>query len=115
MHFSAVRGICLLLGRSAFIKLMAVSKIHSTWAMTDNLFVITRYLNYSVVTKDKSGYKDSQRIIAGAHFSAGPLFVYTEMRWGRNDPYTGDYVSGTTAGGEDKWKKAFYANIGYYF
>ncbi|NMF96923.1 hypothetical protein GPA27_05925 [Aromatoleum toluolicum] len=76
---------------------------------------ITPYLNYSVVTKDKSGYKDSQRIIAGAHFSAGPLFIYTEMRWGRNDPYTGDYVSGAAAGGEDKWKKAFYANIGYYF
>jgi hypothetical protein len=76
---------------------------------------ITPYLNYSVVTKDKSGFKDSQRVIAGAHFSAGPLFIYTEMRWGRNDPYTGDYVSGAAAGGEDKWKKAFYANIGYYF
>jgi hypothetical protein len=76
---------------------------------------INPYLNYSLFTKDKSGFKDSQRVIAGASFSAGPLFIYTEMRWGKNDPYTGDYVSGAAAGGEDKWKKAFYANIGYYF
>lgn len=76
---------------------------------------ITPYLNYSIFTKDKSGFKDSHRVIAGAYFSAGPLFIYTEMRWGRNDPYTGDFVSGAAAGGEDKWKKAFYANIGYYF
>lgn len=37
------------------------------------------------------------------------------MRRGRNTPYTGDCVSGAAAGGEDKWKKAFYANIGYHF
>jgi hypothetical protein len=76
---------------------------------------ITPYLNYSVFTKDEAGFEDSQRVIAGAHFSAGPLFIYTEMRWGKNDPYTGDYVQGAAAGGEDKWKKVFYANIGYYF
>ncbi|WP_068639345.1 hypothetical protein [Thauera butanivorans] len=76
---------------------------------------ITPYLNYSVFTKDKSGFKDSQRVIAGAHFSAGPLYIYTEMRWGRNDPYTGDYTNGAAAGGDDRWKKVFYANIGYYF
>ena len=76
---------------------------------------ITPYLNYSAFTKDKAGFKDSQRVIAGAHFSAGPLFIYTEMRWGKNDPYTGDYVTGAAAGGDNTWKKAFYANIGYYF
>lgn len=76
---------------------------------------ITPYLNYSAFTKDRAGFKDSRRVIAGAHFNAGPLFVYTEMRWGKNDPYTGDYVNGAAAGGEDTWKKAFYANIGYYF
>lgn len=76
---------------------------------------ITPYLNYSVVAKDKSAFKDSQRINLGAHFTAGPLFIYTELRWGRNDPYTGDFVNGAAAGGEDKWNKAFYANIGYYF
>ncbi|AYH43915.1 hypothetical protein [Azoarcus sp. DN11] len=76
---------------------------------------ITPYLNYSVVAKDKSTFKDSQRVNLGAHFTAGPLFIYTELRWGKNDPYTGDFVNGAAAGGEDKWKKAFYANIGYYF
>ncbi|MDD2989134.1 MAG: hypothetical protein PHI64_09250 [Zoogloea sp.] len=76
---------------------------------------ITPYFNYSAFTKDKAGYKDSQRVIAGAHFSAGPLFIYTEMRWGRNDPYTGDYANGAGVGGDDVWKKTFYANIGYYF
>ncbi len=76
---------------------------------------ITPYLNYSAFIKDKSGFKNSERFIAGAHFNAGPLFVYTEMRWGKNDPYTGDYVNGAAAGGDDVWKKVFFANIGYYF
>ncbi len=76
---------------------------------------IKPYLNYSLFTKDQAGFKDSQRMIAGASFNAGPFFVYTEMRWGKNDPYTGDYANGAAAGGEDVWKKAFYANIGYYF
>lgn len=76
---------------------------------------ITPYLNYSAFTKDGSDFKDSRRVIAGAHFNAGPLFIYTEMRWGKNDPYTGDYVNGAAAGGDDVWKKVFYANIGYYF
>lgn len=76
---------------------------------------ITPYLNYSVFTKDQAGFKDSRRFIAGAHFNAGPLFIYTEMRWGKNDPYTGDYANGAGAGGDDVWKKVFYANIGYYF
>jgi hypothetical protein len=76
---------------------------------------ITPYFNYSLFTKDKADFEDSHRVIAGAHFSAGPLFIYTEMRWGKNDPYTGDYAQGAAAGGEDKWKRAFYANVGYYF
>ncbi|MBS0348096.1 MAG: hypothetical protein JSR69_16735 [Proteobacteria bacterium] len=76
---------------------------------------ITPYLNYSTFTKDDAGFRNSQRVIAGASFTAGPLFIYTEMRWGKNDPYTGDYANGAAAGGDNVWKKAFYANIGYYF
>ena len=76
---------------------------------------ITPYLNYSVFDKDKAHFRTSKRVIAGAHFSVGPLFVYTEMRWGRNDPHTGDYTDGAAAGGDDQWKKVFFANIGYYF
>lgn len=76
---------------------------------------VTPYLNYSAFTKDEAGFKNSERVIAGAHFNAGPLFIYTEMRWGKNDPYTGSYVNGAAAGGDDTWKKVFYANIGYYF
>lgn len=73
------------------------------------------YVNYSVFTKDEDGFKDSQRWLAGVQFAAGPLFIYAEYRLGKNDPFTGDYTQGAAAGGEDKWKRSLYMNIGYYF
>lgn len=73
------------------------------------------YINYSVFTKDKDGFKDSQRLLAGVQFTAGPIYIYTEYRLGRNDPYTGDFTQGAGAGGEDKWKRSLYMNFGYYF
>ena len=76
---------------------------------------VTPYLNYSAFMKDRSDFRDSRRLIAGAHFNAGPLFIQTELRFGRNDPMTGDYSNGAAAGGDGKLKRVFYANIGYYF
>ncbi|MBI1905000.1 MAG: hypothetical protein HYS20_01975 [Rhodocyclales bacterium] len=73
------------------------------------------YVNYSVYAKDKSGFKDSERLLAGVQFTAGPLYIYTEYRLGRNDPYTGDFTQGAGAGGENKWKRSLYMNFGYYF
>ena len=76
---------------------------------------VTPYVNYSTFLKDRSDFRDSQRLIAGAHFNAGPLFIQAEMRFGRNDPMTGDYSNGAAAGGDNSLKRVFYVNIGYYF
>lgn len=76
---------------------------------------IKPYLSYSAFDKDVSTFKTSQRVIAGVQFANGPIFTYLEMRWGRNDPYTGDFTDGLAAGGSDAWNRAIHANIGYYF
>ncbi|MDF0604940.1 hypothetical protein HZU77_004630 [Neisseriaceae bacterium TC5R-5] len=76
---------------------------------------IKPYLNYSAYHKDKSGFKTSQRILAGVQFANGPIYSYIELRRGRNDPFTGDYTTGLAEGGSDQWKKTLYINIGYYF
>ncbi len=73
------------------------------------------YVNYSIYAKDKSGFEDSERLLAGVQFAAGPLYIYTEYRLGRNDPYTGDFTQGAAAGGDDEWKRSLYMNVGYYF
>ena len=73
------------------------------------------YVNYSIFVKDEDGFKDSERLLAGVQFSAGPLYIYTEYRLGKNDPFTGDYTQGAAAGGDDQWKRSLYMNIGYYF
>lgn len=77
------------------------------------------YINYSTYRKSNSAFADSTRIIPGVQFSFGKLYVYAEMHYGKNDPYVGQsYDSALAEGGgvdRDKWQKAFYMNIGYYF
>lgn len=76
---------------------------------------IKPYLSYSAFEKDKSRFKTSERLITGVQFANGPVFTYVETRWGRNDPYTGDFSDGFAAGGSDKWNQSLHINIGYYF
>ena len=77
------------------------------------------YINYSTYKKSNSAFADSTRIIPGVQFSFGKLYVYAEMHYGKNDPYVGQsYDSALAEGGgvdRNKWQKAFYMNIGYYF
>ncbi|UMY16767.1 hypothetical protein MMB17_19145 [Methylobacterium organophilum] len=81
---------------------------------------IVPYFNYSAYYKDQRAYRDTERYIVGSAWTIrniSGLYVYTEMRIGRNDPYTGagQYTQGLAAGGDNKFKKSFYVNIGYYF
>ncbi|UMY16723.1 hypothetical protein MMB17_18895 [Methylobacterium organophilum] len=83
-------------------------------------FTIVPYLNYSAYFKDRADFKTSERYTLGTIWTltADPsLVIYTEGLFGRNDPYVGagQYTSGLAMGGDSKWKKAFFVNIGYYF
>jgi hypothetical protein len=77
------------------------------------------YINYSTYKKSENGFASSTRVIPGVQFSYEKLYVYAEMHYGKNDPYVGQsYDSALAEGGgvdRDKWQKAFYMNIGYYF
>ncbi|MEH3118215.1 MAG: hypothetical protein PGN25_11675 [Methylorubrum populi] len=81
---------------------------------------IVPYVNYSAYYKDKVDYKDSERYIVGSAWTLrdiSSVYVYTEIRFGRNDPYTGSgqYTQGLGAGGDNRYKTSFHMNIGYYF
>ncbi|MCJ2142409.1 hypothetical protein [Methylobacterium sp. E-066] len=81
---------------------------------------IVSYLNYSAYYKDRSDFRDSERYILGAALTVREvkgLYIYSEFRFGRNDPYTGigNYGQGTGSGGTNRWATTYLTNIGYYF
>lgn len=81
---------------------------------------VVPYLNYSTFLKDKAAFRNSERVILGAALTVrdvAGLFLYPEIRFGRNDPYTGagQYLTGLGPGGDDRWKTTVFTSIGYYF
>ncbi|MEH3117523.1 MAG: hypothetical protein PGN25_07925 [Methylorubrum populi] len=81
---------------------------------------LTPYVNYSALYKDRADFRDTERYMVGCVWvlrEIPEIYIYTEARFGRNDPYTGagQYAQGLGAGGDNKFKTSFYTNIGYYF
>lgn len=81
---------------------------------------IVPFVDYARYFKDRADFRDSERYIVGTSFDfrwVKGLNVSAEMRIGRNDPFTGagQFTQSLGAGGDNKYKKAFYVNIGYYF
>lgn len=78
------------------------------------------YLNYSTFLKDRTAFRDSERFILGAALTVrdiAGLYIYPEVRFGRNDPYTGagQYLTGLGPGGDGRWKTTLFTSIGCYF
>lgn len=72
---------------------------------------IQPYLGYAAYYKDKSAFRDSERAVGGAGWTlrAVPnIQVFTEYRFGKNDPYTGagQMTQALAAGGDNKWKSS---------
>jgi hypothetical protein len=81
---------------------------------------IQPYVNYSNYLKDNGAFQDTERYIFGGVLtlrSISSVYIYPEFRLARNDPYTGafSFSQGLAAGGDNRWDKAFTANVGYYF
>lgn len=83
-------------------------------------FKTSVYANYARLTKDAAGFKDTQRLVAGAFWTdkaEGRIRVWSEVLLGRNDPYVGagQFASGAARGGDDRWKTSVLVIFGYYF
>jgi hypothetical protein len=71
------------------------------------------YNDYSVLFKDRSGFRKSQLNTTGCLVAKGPIFLYLDLIQANNMVFFGN---GSLAGeGEDDWKTRFNVNIGYYW
>ena len=79
---------------------------------------ITVYADYSVLSKDAAGFRDSQQQVYGVSFTPiNKVFVYVDYLRGRQHPYIGpNFSSGLAAGGvDDSWHDRVNVNVGVYF
>jgi len=78
---------------------------------------LTFYNDFSLMTKDESGFRDSLQNVIGCSVDAGLLYVYIDVATGRNHPWLGgDWTDSLAGGGEETgWNTRFNINIGLYF
>lgn len=80
---------------------------------------IKPYYDFSMVSKDVSGWNDNVSHITGFLTSAGPLFVYTDLIVSKghpfNQPFDGSFGSVMAQQTDNEWRTAFNINIGLYF
>ena len=76
---------------------------------------IKPYISYSQFLKDESGFKDSERLMAGVYFNYKAIGVQGEYIWSKNDPMTGGSGNGLAQGDSNRWNQLFYLSLGYYF
>lgn len=78
---------------------------------------IQPYVDYSIVSKNKSEYYSTQHLIPGVLIKSGPIYTYVDYAWGKNQPWlTSNFGEGLGAGSKDaRWNSRFNINIGYYF
>lgn len=82
------------------------------------LETVTFYNDYSILTKDAAGYRDTQHNVLGAALDfKGPLFVYIDLAMGKNNAWIGPDFGTALAegGGDDDWHTRFNVNVGLYF
>ncbi|WP_422364095.1 porin [Pyruvatibacter mobilis] len=75
----------------------------------------TVYNNFSVLTKDPSGFEDTIHNITGAYFSKGPWFITLDYGVGQGSPFiTRDFTNGLAAG-SDEWDSRINLNVALYY
>ena len=77
---------------------------------------ITLFNDYSYLEKLHNGFNDSQQNVLGCTLSAGPVLVYLEWVYAKNQAWIGPAFDNSFADGPDnKWHSRLNVNIGFYF
>lgn len=79
---------------------------------------VTLYNDYSILTKEASGFADTHHNVLGASLDfAGPLFVYVDLALGKHNAWIGPDFGDALAGGgaSDGWHSRLNVNLGLYF
>jgi hypothetical protein len=78
---------------------------------------LTFYNDFSLMTKDESGFHDSLQNVIGCGVDASPFYIYIDVAMGWNHPWLGgDWTDGLASGGQGTgWNTRFNINIGFYF
>lgn len=77
---------------------------------------ITVYNDYSYLHKKHDGFNDSQQNDLGCSLSAGPVFVYLDWIYAKNQSWIGpDWNNAFAEGLDNKWHSRVNLNVGIYF
>lgn len=78
---------------------------------------VTLYTDYSYLFKNDSAFRDSQQLVVGSSWAAGPALIFVDFAFGRNHSWLGpDYSNALAEGGPDgEWELRFNINVGFYF
>ncbi|MGM0442713.1 MAG: hypothetical protein ACQEQV_00820, partial [Fibrobacterota bacterium] len=78
------------------------------------------YVDYSILIKDEDEFNgdvyDSQLLVPGVLVTAGPIYTYIDVPFGKNHPWlTDSFGSGLAQGTDADWNYNVNINLGYYF
>lgn len=75
--------------------------------------VLTCYNDFSVLSKDASGFDNSYLNTTGCAIGMGPVFTYVDIIQGKNMLFFGN--GSLAGGGSNDWKTRLNINLGYYW
>ena len=77
---------------------------------------ITIYNDYSYLNKQRAAFNDSQQNVLGCSLAAGPLLVFLDWVYARNQSWIGpEWSDSFAAGPNNKWHSRVNLNVGIYF
>ena len=86
---------------------------------------LTYYNDFTYVDKDDNRFEETIQNVVGMSVSAGALFTYIDLVFGKNQPFTNPYITNGGFGGAqltdlgsnfaNTWTTRFNINFGYYF
>lgn len=77
---------------------------------------VTFYNDYSYLHKQNSGFNDSKQNDLGCSLAAGPVFIYLDWIYAKNQAWIGpEWNDSFAAGTDNKWHSRVNLNVGIYF
>ena len=77
---------------------------------------VTFYNDYSYLHKQNSAFNDSKQNDLGCSFAAGPVFIYLDWIYAKNQAWIGpEWNDSFAAGTDNKWHSRVNLNVGIYF